>query len=142
MNHEIDLARRVERLERQNRILRTGALAVLGVAGVALLASAATVCKTVTAEKFLVQDSSNRTRAILTAYDTGGPPKLSLLDEDGKEALSFGVGDDGVAFLELPGDKGPVRRNIVLSNDGLPVPSAPAKSNSCESAGTDDVAQR
>jgi len=143
MNPEIDLVRRVESLERQNRILRTGGLAVLSVAGVALLASAATVCNEVTAERFLVKDTSNRTRAVLTAYETGGTPKLSLLDHKGKEALSFGVGEDGLAFLELPGDDGPVRRSIVLSSDGLPVPSTPSKpSNSCESSSEEGVAQR
>jgi hypothetical protein len=135
MNPEIDLVRRVETLERQNRILRTSGLAVVGLAGVALLASAATVCREVTAERFLVKDTSNRTRAVLTAYETGGTPKLSLLDERGKEALSFGVGDDGLAFLELPSSDGPVRRSILLSSDGLPVPAAPAKASKTPSTG-------
>jgi hypothetical protein len=141
MNHEIDLLARVERLERQNRMFRRGGLAVLGLAGVAALMSASTICKTVTAERFLVQDASSRTRAVLTAYETGGQPKLSLLNEQGDEALSFGVGDDGRAFLELPGDQGPVRHSIVLNSDGVAVPTTPSKpSNSCE--GGADVAQR
>lgn len=141
MQNEIDLLARLERLERQNRMLRRSGLAVLGLAGVAALMSASTMCKTVTAERFLVQDSSSRTRAVLTAYETGGQPKLSLLDEQGAEALSFGVGDDGRAFLELPGDHGPVRHSIVLSSDGVAVPTTPSKpSNSCESG--EGVAQR
>jgi len=141
MQYENDLVARVERLERQNKRLRLSGLAVLGVAGAVALMSAATMCRTVTAEKFLVQDSSSRTRAVLTAYETGGTPKLSLLNDQGDEALSFGVGEDGHAFLELPGDHGPVRHTIALSSDGVAVPTTPSKpSNSCDSAG--DIAQR
>ena len=82
-----------------------------------------------------MQDASSRTRAVLTAYETGGQPKLSLLNEQGDDALSFGVGDDGRAFLELPGDQGPVRHTIVLNSDGVAVPTTPSKpSNSCDSS--------
>jgi hypothetical protein len=126
MNHEIDVVRRLERLERENKQLRRAGVAALAVTGVALLASATTVCKTVWAERFVLKDSSSRERAVLTAYETGGAPKLSLLDEQGKEALTFGVGNDGVAFLELPGGEGPVRRQILLSSDGPATPAVPA----------------
>ena len=143
-NPEIDVIRRLERLERENKHLRRAGVAALAVTGVALLASATTVCKTVWAERFVLKDPSNRERAVLTAYETGGAPKLSLLDEQGKAALTFGVAEDGVAFLELPGEQGPVRRSILLSSDGPAVPAVPATpATGCEEKKKDDgVAMR
>jgi hypothetical protein len=141
---EIDVVRRLERLERENKNLRRAGIAALAVTGAALLASASSVCKTVWAERFVLKDPSMRERAVLTAYETGGTPKLSLLDEHGREALTFGVGNDGVAFLELPGEEGPVRRSIQLSHDGASVPAVPAQPAG-ECAGTkkdDGVAMR
>jgi len=143
-SHEIDVVRRLERLERENRNLRRAGLAAVALTGVAFLASASAVCKTVWAERFVLKDPSNRERAVLTAYETGGTPKLSLLDEQGKEALTFGVGNDGVAYLELPGDEGPVRRQILLSSDGASAPAVPATpAGGCEEKKKDDgVAMR
>jgi hypothetical protein len=117
---EHDLALRIDRLERQNRRLRILGVAALGLTGAALLSSAAAVCKTVWAERFVLRDPSNRERAVLTAYETGGAPQLSLLDEQGKAALTFGVNDQGVAYLEVPGDTGPVRRTMGLTPEGQP----------------------
>ena len=125
-SHEIDVVRRLERLERENRNLRRAGLAAVALTGVAFLAGASAVCKTVWAERFVLKDSSNRERAVLTAYETGGVPQLSLLDAQGKAALTFGVADDGIAFMELPGDEGPVRHAIRLSSDGTAVPATPA----------------
>lgn len=140
---EIDVVRRLERLERENKHLRRAGVAALTLTGVALLASATTVCKTVWAERFVLKDPSNRERAVLTAYETGGTPKLSLLDQNGKEALTFGVAEDGVAFLELPGEEGPVRRSIVLSNDAASVPAVPATpAGACAGKQDDGVAMR
>jgi hypothetical protein len=132
--NDLDLAQRITRLERQNRRMRFAGLAAMGVTGVALLASASAVCKTVWAERFVLRDSSNRERAVLTAYETGGPPKLSLLDEKGEAALTFGVGENGVAYLELPGENGVVRREILPSTDVAPKKAI--------QSGDDEVAMR
>lgn len=144
MNHETTILSRLERLERENRNLRRAGIAALAVTGVALFASATSVCKTVWAERFVLKDPSMRERAVLTAYETGGTPQLSLLDENGKAALTFGVASDGVAFLELPGEEGPVRRSILLSSDGAAVPAVPAKpTGECAGKKADDgVAMR
>jgi hypothetical protein len=141
MDQPIDILSRLERLERENRNLRRAGVAALAVTGVALFASATTVCKTVWAERFVLKDPSMRERAVLTAYETGGTPQLSLLDENGKAALTFGVASDGVAFLELSGELGPVRRSILLSSDGAAVPAKPG--GECAGKTTDDgVAMR
>jgi len=129
---DLDLARRLERLERENRTLRRWGIAAGALCGVAVLASAAAVtCKTVWAERFVLRDASNRERAVLTAYETGGPPQLSLLDADGQRALTIGVSEQGVAYMEVPGDDGPVRRSFAVGPQGNPtLQEAPEKS--CE----------
>ncbi len=143
-SHEIDVVRRLERLERENRNLRRAGLAAVALTGVAFLVSASAVCKTVWAERFVLKDASMRERAVLTAYETGGPPKLTLLDEQGSPALTFGVAEDGVAFMELPGDEGPIRHKIQLSSDGRAVPAtATEPAGECSSKKSDDgVAMR
>lgn len=142
-SHEIDVVRRLETLERQNRNLRRAGLAAVALTGVAFLASASAVCKTVWAERFVLKDASMQERAVLTAYETGGPPKLTLLDAQGEAALTFGVAEDGIAFMELPTEEGPVRHSIRLSSDGTAVPATPAKpEGSCSDKKDDGVAMR
>ncbi len=128
---DLDLVRRLERLERENKNLKRWGLAALALAGAGLLASAAAVtCKTVWAERFVLKDPSSRDRAVLTAYETGGAPVLSLLDQSGKAALSFGVSEEGSAYLEVPGTDGPVRRQFALSPEGNPT-LQPAPEKAC-----------
>jgi len=114
--HELNA--RLEKVEAQNRSLkRWGALA-LALGGVMVLTSMLAVCKTVTAERFLVQDSSGRERARFTAYETGGKPVLSLLDERGQCILKIGVSDEDKAFVEVQGKSGPVRSELVATAEG------------------------
>jgi hypothetical protein len=113
------LIARVERLEVENRRLKRGGVAVLAIAAVGALASAsAAVCKTVWAERFVLNDSGGRERAVLTAYETGGKPVLSLFDERGKPSIAFGVAEDGRAYVELPGKDGVVRSHFAVSAEG------------------------
>ena len=114
--HELVL--RIEKLERQNRGLkRWGGAALALTAVVGLSSMAAVVCKTVWAERFVLKDPNMRERAVITAYETGGAPKFSLLDHKGNPALTLGVNDDGQAYIELPGEEGLVRRPLVLPED-------------------------
>ncbi len=129
--HDLDLVQRLERLERQNRNLMRWGLATIALAGAGVLASAAAAtCKTVWAERFVLRDPSNRERAVLTAYETGGAPRLSLLDQDGQAALAFGVSEEGAAYLEVPGEQGPVRRQFALTPEGNPT-LQPAPEKAC-----------
>jgi len=115
------LARRIEKLENENRTLKrwgAGALAGLGVLGLA--SASAVVCKTVWAERFVLKDPSMRERAVITAYETGGAPRFSLLDERGEPALTLGLDERGQAFLEVRGEEGLVRRPFRLTPEGQP----------------------
>jgi len=97
---------RLERLERTNkRLTRFGGTA-LGLACVGWLASMTPVCKTVWAERFVLRDARGKDRGVLTAYETGGTPRFSLLGERGQTLATLSVGEDGNAFLALFDAKG------------------------------------
>lgn len=121
-----ELNDRLEKLEGENKRLKRFAIAgvaLLGVVGLSSMAmsgkfSAASVCKTVWAERFVLQDSSGRERGVITAYETGGTPVFSLLDEKGKKAISFGVAETGKAYVEIPGAEGAVRSHFGISPEG------------------------
>jgi len=114
-----DLTARIEKLERETRAWRRVGLAAVGLAGVALLASmTSAVCRTVNAERFVLQDGRGRERARITAYETGGAPLLSLLDAQGKPQLSFGLSESGQAYVELQGEKGACRSRVSVSPEG------------------------
>lgn len=136
MTHaELDLALRLDRLERENRTLKRWGIGAVALAGVAVLSSAAAVtCKTVWAERFVLKDPSMNERAVLTAYENGGLPALRFLDQNGDPALALGVDKAGLAYLEVPGDDGLVRRSFATSAEGHPTLKPEAR----PSCGKDD----
>lgn len=100
-----DWARRVEKLEQQNRrLVRWGALAAVATFGGALMSMRA-VCDTVSAERFVLVDGQGKQRAVLTAYETGGAPKFTLFDQKGRAVATLAT-DDGGAYLALSDAKG------------------------------------
>lgn len=121
-----ELNDRLQKLEGENKRLKRFALAgvallgVVGLSSMALTSSFKTVamCKTVWAERFVLQDSSGRERGVITAYETGGAPVFSLLDDKGKKAISFGVAESGKAYVEVPGAEGAVRSHFGISPEG------------------------
>ena len=117
--HVSELVRRLESLERQNRSLKRwggAALACTLVLGLSSMASS--MCKTVWAERFVLQDSSGRERGHFDAYETGGAAKLALLNAKGQNVVTLGVSDEGTPYFELQGKDGPVRSNLVVSAEG------------------------
>ena len=123
-----ELATRLEKLEQENRNLKRwgiGGLAALGLFG--LMSASAVVCKTVWAERFVLKDPNMRERAVITAYETGGAPRFSLLDQHGKAALTLGVDQAGKAYVEVQGEEGLVRRPFRLSPEGQPSVAAEDK---------------
>ncbi len=90
------LARRVDRVERENRRLkRAGVVALAVIAAVVLMGQATTnkVAKVVEAEKFVLRDADGKGRARLESLPSG-LVRLALLDkyENVQSVLGVGVG--------------------------------------------------
>ncbi|MFQ5852935.1 MAG: hypothetical protein ACE5JU_20435 [Candidatus Binatia bacterium] len=91
------LARRLDRVERENRRLKRAGVVALAVIGAVVLMGQATGSKVVEAENFTVRDASGRVRAELRMESlTGGwSPRLKFYDDDGKLRAVLGlVGND------------------------------------------------
>ena len=96
-----DLHARIERLERQNRKLVRYGAGVLGTLGLITLASAAApLCKTLRAERFVLEDSRGTQRMVFDAYSTP-KPTVTLLDAEGDKAARLHVGEGGSIDLEV-----------------------------------------
>ncbi len=121
-----DLFVRLDRLERENRNLKRWGLAALAFVGVGVLGAAATVCDSVFAERFIVRDTRGNERVRLTAYETGGTPKLTFLNEKGQAVFSLGVSDKNTGYIEVSGTNGPVRSALAVQ-DGRAVLEPVAK---------------
>jgi len=94
------LSERLARLEREDRRLwRTGAIAPLGVAALVLMGQAppGNVAKLVEAERFVLQESSERVRAVLHTQADGSPP-LDFRDGAGNPRARLGLSGDVAAF--------------------------------------------
>jgi hypothetical protein len=128
-----ELTQRLERVERQNRrLLRWGGSALALVAG-GLLMSMLPVCKTVWAERFVLQDPQGTERAVLSAYESGGTPQFSMRGRDGKTLATLSVDQDGAAFLSLFDAKGEKSLRLSVGADGSPKLESPG----CKSGRTD-----
>lgn len=100
MNESNELIARIESLEKKNRrLMMMGGAALVAVAGLGVM-SMRPACNSVSAERFVLLDSSGHQRALLTAYETGGAPQLALYDKKGRAVATLGVEKTG-AFLSL-----------------------------------------
>ncbi len=120
MQQAHDLAVRLDRLERENRTLKRWAMGLCALASVGVLGSALAVCDSVSAERFIVRDSRGKERVRLTAYETGGVPKLSFLDEKGRTVFSLGVCEKNSGYVEVTGVNG-LARSAFAVQDGRAV---------------------
>ncbi len=103
------LARRLSRLERENRWLkRIGVLLATGAAAVALMGQTQPTAGTLESQRFVVKDASGQPRAVLGATADGSI--LELYDKDGERRAAMGIATDGSATLSLAtkGEKGGV----------------------------------
>src|SRR5262245_11883381 len=109
----MDLARRVERLERQNLRLRTAI--VLGVVAVVLMGQAVPRTATLEAQRFVLKDKSGKMRAVL---GEGADGELGLLVYDQKQRprAMLAMDDNDSPILRLADDGG--RDRIVLEPVG------------------------
>ena len=119
-----ELAVRLENLERENRTLKRWGVAALVLGSVGILGSAAAVCDSVSAERFVVRDSRGKERVRMTAYETGGVPKLSFLNDKGQAVFSMGVCEKNTGYIEVVGATGPVRSTFCVQ-DGRAVLQSP-----------------
>lgn len=122
------LVERVAKLESQNRSLKRWGIGFAALAGaVTLCSAAAAVCDVVSAERFVLRDTSGRERAVLTAYETRGVPQFSLLSSKGQRALTLGVAEDGRAYIEVAGADGKqVRSHFAIGAEGNATIESPA----------------
>jgi hypothetical protein len=119
----IDLARRVERLERANRRWRGGAiLGLLLLASAGLLGQAPVVpgaAKAVDAERFNLRDAAGHLRGSL-GVTTDGTTSLVLYNTAGAHQVGLGVLPDGTASIFLGSPAGRTVTELTLYRDGTP----------------------
>ncbi len=136
-----NLARRLERVERENRRLkRVGVVALALIAGVVLVGQAtpSNLAKKVKAEAFVLYDSTGNLRAQLSVNPEGVvhgslidmhiQPQFSVgLLPDGSVTLDLGkrlslasLGDDSAAALMVNGKNGKPRVGIGIGPDDVP----------------------
>ncbi len=117
---------RLNRLERENRKLRRWgvALGVLALAGFAapLVMSAAPVCKTVWAERYVLKDARGNQRGLWDAYTRNGNPTLQLFDARGKLAMAIALDDEGGPLLSTSVDGKLVRQRLDRAFEPEPEP--------------------
>lgn len=90
---EQSLARRIERLERQNRKLRLAGAIVVLLGAAALSIGMSAPRKTLETDLLLIKDANGTTRMILGMADDG--PAITMLDAKGNLRANIGVSDKG-----------------------------------------------
>ena len=98
------VARRLDRVERENRLLKRAAVVALAVISAAVLMGQATESKPTTAleaERFVLKDSAGKTRAVWGPSQAGGY-SLGFFDAAGRGRLVLGVDDAGpnIGFMD------------------------------------------
>ena len=94
------ISERLEKVERENRVLKRFAMLALSLIAAVLVMGQAGPQRTVEAEKFVLKDSAGRMRAEIT-LDQSGTPALVFYDESGNRGASFREGD--LMFLNKRG---------------------------------------
>ena len=103
------LARRVDRLERENQRLKgAGAAVVLGIVAVFLMGQAAPNTPTIEAQRFVLKDKGGKIRAVLGEGSAAEPLGLVLYDKNQKLRAALGLRvDDSSPILQLVDERVP-----------------------------------
>lgn len=112
------LARRLDRVERENRRLKRAGIAALAVIGAVVLMGQVTggrVAKVVDAEKFILRDWEGRKRAELMTISSGA--YLGLDGPDGKTRVTIAVLDEPILTLYGEGEGAGAIRVLLGVND-------------------------
>jgi hypothetical protein len=116
---------RLDRLERQNRWLKGGAVLLLVLAGTGLLTAAQNASKdkdkVMQGERFSLRDASGHERAWLGMGKAGGP-QLRFLDANGDERAAFEMANNAMT-LRLLDAKGNLQTGVSLELTGVAVVS-------------------
>lgn len=97
------LAARLEKIERENRIVKMVGLILLLAVGAAVAMAQAPTKRTIVADEFVLKDNAGKVRARL--YMDRGGPMLSLYDASGVERANL-MQNEGTAGLILYHDPG------------------------------------
>ena len=99
------LTQRLEELEASQRRLKRTSFALGGLLAATGLMSFAvpTLCHTVKAERFVLEDAGGNPRIVLNAYGVENPT-MTLQDEDGKPVATLQESDGGIE-LKFFGEK-------------------------------------
>lgn len=121
----VDILRRLEALEKQNRQLRRCGTVVATLLAVVFLSAAQGFLKNgplelprdkvVQAEKIVLRDENGKQRAVLTMSDNH--PQLALLDEDDKPRLILSASNEG-AMVGFGDENGKLRCSLTANSEG------------------------
>lgn len=112
------LVRRLERVERENRRLKRGAVAVVGVIVAAILmGQGGSKIRIIEAEGFKLVDAAGVPRGGLFTFPDGSVG-LALSDKDGKAKAMLHVGADKSTILRLTDKDGNARVGLAVEPEG------------------------
>ena len=86
--HLVSVLERVEKLERQNRKLKsTGLIALIAIGGLLLMGQTPSKSRTIRAEEFQLVDSHDKVMGRIRV--DGSSPQIVLFNENGKETVAL-----------------------------------------------------
>lgn len=110
----MDIAQRLERLERQNAwFKRIGFLTLLFIGSTFLMAQSPSLLPEIKAQKFSLYDSQGKNRGMF--FTREGQAILILADQDGEPRLMMAVGRDGTPAFGLSDKADKVRVELSTS---------------------------
>ncbi|MHB1936161.1 MAG: hypothetical protein ACYCOR_06220 [Acidobacteriaceae bacterium] len=113
------IVERLQKLEHDNRRLKAIALTALLLPGALLLLGGARATRTITANKFVLQDAQGQTRAVLQSSSIG--TTLTYLDVTGRKRMVLaggtGAGGNTYAYLEL-GEDATTEEPVLTTTNG------------------------
>ena len=118
----MEIHAQIERLQRQNRLLRLGGIALMMTIVVGMIKGCSgsepdprQLAGVVEAQRFIVRDTDGTERAVLGLLD-GNRLYLSMRDSAGKQRAAVGVEDDGPS-VKLYNARGEVQAVLDLLNE-------------------------
>jgi len=135
-----DLMTRMEKLEKENRVMKFvgGALLLAVTVGGTLSMAGPRVCDTVWAERIVLQDSGGRSRMTLNAYNTTAPA-ITFQDKQGKAIAALKVSENGTMDVDLFKRGKTTNASFTLTPDGFKNSKecSSAKKSSCSATDED-----